>query len=185
MDMNEFLKERFMQEITTHLSVEDDPHFWMMAFETLLSDIEALYPEKRGKREIFIQLGACSHWLRPHQKRWTASGGFAWPQGYIQKCQDHIKNSRGPLGSGLPEFEWFVLLHWNREETEWQMVAPRFFGKKQIVFRAALPTRTRRHHQAAVHTIWMPGSPEQPEKKVVRFYGFRKKNHAWECVVAK
>lgn len=182
--MNNKLKERFMLEINPHLSAEDDPNFWVAAFDTLLADIEALYPEKDKKQEIFLQIGACSHWLRPHQQRWTASGGFAWPAGYLQKYQDHIKNSWGPIGSGPPELEWFVLIHWNREEKEWQMVAPKFFGKKKLVLRAALPTRTGRHMQAALHTIWTPGTPEQPHKRVVRFYGFRKRGKEWECVAA-
>ena len=180
--MNEELKQRFMQEVLPYLSAEDDTSFWITAFDTLLSDVEALYPEKSKKQEIFLQIGACSHWLRPHQKRWTASGGFAWPEGYLQKNQDHVKNSRGPIGGGLPELDWFVLAHWNREKKEWQLVAPKFFGKKRLVFRAALPTRTRRHRQAAIHTIWEPGSPEHPDKREVRLYGFRKRDQEWACV---
>jgi hypothetical protein len=62
--------------------------------------------------------------------RWTASGGFAWPEGYLQKYQDHVKNSRGPIGGGLPELDWFVLAHWNHEKKEWHLVAPKFLGKR-------------------------------------------------------
>lgn len=138
-------------------------------------DVDALHPVKDKKQEVFLQIGACSHWQRPHQTRWTASGGFAWPEGYLQKSEDHVKNSWGPIGSGLPEFDWFVLLHWDNAEQEWQVVAPKFFGKKRVVFRAALPTRTARHPQAAVHTIWIPGTPANAAKKEVRFYGFRKR----------
>jgi hypothetical protein len=180
--MNEELKQRFMQEVLPYLHAEDDTSFWVTAFDTLLSDIEALYPEKSKKQDIFLQIGACSHWLRPHQMRWAASGGFAWPNGYLQKYQDHVNNSHGPIGTGLPELDWFVLAHWNREKKEWQVVAPKFFGKKRLVFRAALPTRTRRHRQAAIHTIWTPGSPEHPDKREVRFYGFRKRDQEWACV---
>lgn len=113
--MNELLRERFRQQITPQLSDEDDSNFWMTAFDTLLSDIDALYPYKSKKHEVFLQIGACSHWLRPHQHRWTASGGFAWPEGYLQRYQDHIKNSWGPIGSGLPELEWFVLVESSRQ----------------------------------------------------------------------
>jgi hypothetical protein len=180
--MKELLKENFIKEIIPHLSTEDDVNFWLTAFDTLLSDVEALYPEKNKKQELFIQIGACSHWRRPHQHRWTAAGGFAWPDGYIQKYQDHIKNSWGPMGSGLPELEWFILLHWNHEEKEWQITEPKFFGKQRLVFRASFPTRTKRHMQAAVHTIWDPGTPERSDEKLVRFYGFRKRNQEWGCV---
>jgi hypothetical protein len=99
--MNEELKQRFIEEVLPYLSAEDDTNFWITAFDTLLADIEALYPEKTKKQEIFLQIGSCSHWLRPHQKRWAASGGFAWPEGYLQKYQDHVKNSPGPIGVGF------------------------------------------------------------------------------------
>jgi hypothetical protein len=149
-----------------------------------MSDIEALYPDKTKKQRIFLQIGACSHWRRPHQHRWTAAGGFAWPDGYLQKYEDHTKNSWGPIGGGLPELDWFVLIHWNGEEKKWQIVEPKFSGKKKLVFRAAFPTRTGRHQQAAIHTIWIPGTPDQPDKQATKFYGFRKKEQSWECVAA-
>jgi hypothetical protein len=88
----------------------------------------------------------------------------------------------GQLGSGLPEFDWFVVVHWNREAKKWQMVTPKFFGKKKLVFRIALPTRSLRHQQAAVHTIWSPGSPDRPDRKIEPLYGFRKLNGQWQCV---
>lgn len=182
--MNGLITERFVKEISPHLTAEDDANLWRAAFDTMLADIETLYPEKGKKHEVFLQIGACSHWLRPHQTTWTAGGGFAAPEGYLQKYIDHTKNSWGPIGSGLPEFDWFVVAHWNREEQEWEMVAPKFFGKKKLIFRAALPTRSRRHMQAAVHTVWMPGSPEDPAKRVTRLYGFRKQDEVWKCVAA-
>ena len=180
--MNEELKQRFLQEALPRLSAEDDANFWATVFDTLLTEIEAHYPEMSKKHELFLQIGACSHWLRPHQRRWTAAGGFAWPQGYLQKYQDHVKNSRGPIGGGLPELDWFVLLHWNHEKSEWQPIAPKFFGKNKLIFRAALPTRTERHRQAAIHTIWTPGSPEDPDQRKIGLYGFRKRDQEWVCV---
>ncbi|HSB12412.1 MAG TPA: hypothetical protein VLM38_23190 [Blastocatellia bacterium] len=183
--MDKRIRERFLQEVIPNLTAEDDANFWATAFDTLLSDIEALYPDKNQKQEVFLQIGACSHWLRPHQSRWTASGGFAWPEGYLQKYEDHTKNSLGPLGSGLPELDWFVLVHWNREQNEWEIVPSKFFGKSRLIFRAAFPTRTARHPQAAIHTIWIPRSPRIQDKKIVRFYGFRKHhNNEWACVAA-
>jgi hypothetical protein len=179
--MKEQLRDLFTREVMSRLSSEDDLAFWLMAFDTVLTDIDAARPGKT-KNEVFLQIGACCHWKRPHQTRWTAAGGFAGPVGYVQKCKDHVKNSQGPVGSGLPELEWFVLVHWNRQKSEWEMVPPKFFGKKRLVFRAALPTRTARHSKAAVHTIWTPGAPGRPDEKVVCFYGFRKVNQSWACV---
>jgi hypothetical protein len=148
--MNEELKQRFMQEVLPYLHAEDDTSFWVTAFDTLLSDIEALYPEKSKKQDIFLQIGACSHWLRPHQMRWAASGGFAWPNGYLQKYQDHVNNSHGPIGTGLPELDWFVLAHWNREKKEWQVVAPKFLGKRgwssALLYRRELDGIARRQY---------------------------------------
>jgi len=178
------ITERFVEQISPHLTAEDDTNFWRVAFDTMLADIETLYPEKGKKHEVFLQIGACSHWLRPHQMTWTAGGGFACPEGYLQYYADHIKNSWGPVGSGLPELEWFVLAHWNHETEQWDMVPPKFFGKRKLVFRAALPTRSGRHMQAAAHTVWMPGSPEDTDKKLIRFYGFRKQDDVWKCVAA-
>ena len=175
--------EHFLKAIASRLNVDDDETLWRVAFDTIVADIETLYPEK-GKNEVFLQIGACSHWLRPHQTTWAAGGGFAWPEGYLQKYRDHIKNSWGPIGSGLPELDWFVLVHWNRDTEEWEMVNPRFFGKKKLVFRVAIPTRSRRHMQAAIHTVWIPGTPEDPHKKVTRFYGFRRTKEFWKFVVA-
>jgi hypothetical protein len=181
--MKRLITETFLEAISPHLTANDDVNLWNAAYETIVADIETLYPEK-GKNEVFLQIGACSHWLRPHQMTWTAGGGFAWPEGYLQKYRDHIKNSWGPIGSGLPELDWFVLAHWNSAKEEWEMVIPKLFGKKKLVFRVAIPTRSLRHMQAAIHTVWIPGSPEDTHKKVTRFYGFRKKDESWKCVAA-
>jgi len=103
--MDEQIRDSFCQKVISHLTTEDDAGFWVTAFDTIMSDIEALYPDKTKKQKIFLQIGACSHWRRPHQHRWTAAGGFAWPDGYVQKYEDHIKNSWGPVGGGLPELD--------------------------------------------------------------------------------
>jgi len=29
-----------------------------------------------------LVVGACSHWVRPHNSRWNAAGGFVCPDGY-------------------------------------------------------------------------------------------------------
>jgi hypothetical protein len=158
-----------------HLGPDDDPEFWDTAVELLVSEIETETTEEITTRDIYLNLGACSHWLRPHQTRWTASGGFAWPTGY-----DGGTGSR----SGLPQFDWSVKFLLNKKLKIWEP-ADRFRGKRKLILRAALPTRTTRHDQAAVHTAWVPGPPVHPTKKRVRFYGFRKNQQAWTCVASQ
>jgi hypothetical protein len=180
--MENSLRAELEQAIKSHLSDDDDPKFWHVALDTLLTDIDLLKPEQCRKHEIFLQIGACSHYFRPNQARWTDGGGFAWPMGYIQKFQPGFGSQQGPIGTGLPELDWFVLVHLERPANKWQIVEPRFLGKRKLVFRAALPTRTRQHPQGAIHTIWVPGSPKRPDQKLECFYGLRKVHEQWKCV---
>src|SRR2546423_5152950 len=164
----------FESFILPYLTDEDDPDFWASAFDTLARDFEALYSLDAKKYEIFIQVGACSHWLRPHQTRWTAAGGFAAPVGY---------QGNSVYGDGLPEFDWFIILHRDQKENRW-VLTERFFGKRKLICRVALPTRTARHNQAAINAIWSPGTPSNPDKKLEAHYGFRKVNGEWKCVAS-
>lgn len=82
--------------------------------------------------------------------------GFAWPSGY---------GGSGFSKLGLPEFDWSILLYWNVFNKAWQPVE-KFAGKQRLLFRAALPTRTKQHKQATFHTLWSPGSPNRPKEKV-------------------
>lgn len=61
--------------IAQNLNAEDDPELWQVVIDTILADLQAA-------NGITVEIGRCSHWLRPHQTRWTADGGFAWPTGY-------------------------------------------------------------------------------------------------------
>lgn len=158
--------------IEPFLGPDDDSAFWNQAIHVLVSDIESEISERTPDRDIYLNVGACSHWLRPHQTRWTASGGFAWPTGYGGGTWSRI---------GLPQFDWSVKFLWDVNSETWEPVN-RFKGKKKLTFRAALPTRTTRHDQAAIHTMWEPGSPVHPTRKRVRFYGFRKHQQDWACI---
>ncbi len=162
----------YQQLILNHLLETDDPNFWLAAVTTLFSNVESELAEAQIKYPVYVQLGACSHWLRPHQTRWTASGGFAWPSGY-----GGGQYSR----SSLPEFDWSVILRWDTERLSWTPTE-KFTGKRRCLFRAALPTRTRKHQQAAIHTLWSPGKPSKPREKITCFYGFRKVDGDWLCV---
>lgn len=159
-------------DILTRLEPADDPRFWTLVIDALLNDVETELRQSSPKVAVYVQLGVCSRWLRPHQMRWTKAGGFAWPSGY-----GGGKDSR----LGLPELDWSVLLHWNVAQQTWQLVE-KFSEKRRLLFRVALPTRTTHHQQAAVHTLWSPGSPTEPKEKVRCFYGFRKVSGEWKAI---
>jgi hypothetical protein len=151
--------------IVEHLTTDDDPNFWDAATTRLLADAAAL--AAGGRKAVFAQIGCCHHWISPHHPiRWAADGGFAWPFGYD-------KTTTGWSYRAAPEFTWSELLHWNGEAWEGGRSS-----KRSLIFRIAMPARTARHLQAAIHTIWLPHAPHTREK-VVRLYGFRKRSGNW------
>ncbi len=142
------------------LDEDDDVEFWQVNLNHILSEVEK-------DTQVSVEVGRCSHWLRPHQSRWTADGGFAWPSGYGS-------GGGGVSYSALPQFDWSVVLEWT--ETSWKRV------KRQSIkhsLRVTIPSRTKRHQQAVVHTLWHTGR----EKEVV-FYGFRKQVYGWACTAS-
>ena len=151
--------------IAEHLTAEDDPVLWDLATNTILTDAAQLAQD--ADEAIFSQVGCCRHWIRPHQSRWTADGGFAWPMGYD-------KTTTGYSFTALPDLDWSIFLKWT--EVGWELGRT---GGRCLLLRIAVPARTARHLQAAVHTIWTPRSPGS-EEKVVQLYGFRKKDGIWQ-----
>ena len=149
--------------ISEHLTGDDDSELWDVATNTILSDIIHSNDPDAG---VVAEVGCCNHWIRPHQMRWKADGGFASPFGYD-------KTTTGFSFRALPEFEWSVLLR--RTGTTWESASTH--GRCRVL-RIAIPGRTARHLQAAIHTIWMPRS-RSGEEKLVRLYGFRKKGSTW------
>lgn len=154
---NTTIVEDLADEIGRHLGEEDDPELWAVALREILSDLDA-------QTGMMVEVGRCSHWVRPHQKRWTADGGFAWPEGY------------GRSGSwvgirSLPQFDWSLILRWTGGR--WEITRRQ---SVKYVLRVAIPSRTRRHLQAAVHTLWMT-----EKENHARFYGFRKRDDHWVC----
>lgn len=149
----------------------EDWEFWEEALSIIEFDANEEIDDYTS-RAIVMQLGVSSHWLRPHQTRWTADGGFAWPSGYIG----------GRWGMrGLPEFDWNFTLEWCPIEKHWILHDANWrIPKRHFLFRVTLPTRTLRHRQAVVHALWMNGTPGQPRKKQLSFYGFRKLNDGWQ-----
>lgn len=158
------------QTITEHLGSDDDPKFWSLAVDTILKD--AVFASQQTDDVIFAEIGCCRHWIRPHQSRWVDEGGFAWPFGYD-------KTTTGYSFRALPAFEWSVQLR--LKGFEW---TTEHFGGRCLRLRVALPGRTTRHLQAAVHTIWQPRLPSSKHKSI-QLYGFRKKCDLWQLTATR
>lgn len=156
--------------IKERLSAEDDPALWEQLLYVLAEDASMIESIKNGSG-FCIEVGRCSHWLRPHQTRWTDAGGFAWPAGYGD-------GGYGFSRTGLPGFDWSVILQFAWEPIGW--VSPEKSRAKRInSVRVAVPSRTTRHLQAAVHTLWAAGTLDARNKRAV-FYGFRSLDGSWE-----
>jgi hypothetical protein len=146
-----------VDSLPLHLRRGDDFELWRVALEHILREL----PKTPG---TLAQIGRCSHWLRPHQTRWTADSGFAWPTGYGS-------GTGGFSSNALPQFDWSVTLTWTGER--W---APAKDKSAKLALRVTIPSRTGWHQQAAVHTVWMTG-----REKETRFYGFRYEDDVWRC----
>jgi hypothetical protein len=160
--MRREVRVRPLDWLADRLGADDDPEFWRVALGYILAEATA-------RPDVLAEVGRRSHWLRPHQSRWTADGGFAWPSGYGS-------GSGGwyfPLA--LPQFDWSVVL--GGSGSEWAVVQRR---SVRTDVRIAIPSRTRRHRQAAIHTLWHLGR----EKELV-FYGFRRRDEGWACTASK
>ena len=164
----------FASRIGEHLRSDDDPDLWQTAMERIVADAELVCDRYRGKSEIFVQVGSCSHWMSPHNKgSWFPDVRFAWPTGY---------GSTGFRIYGLPEFDWF--LAWKRvlrEKSYWDPVQ-RIHGRRSLVLRVALPARTAKHVRAVAHALWIPGSPTCPKGQFLQGYAFAKEKGRWSWV---
>jgi hypothetical protein len=82
--------------------------------------------------------------------------------------------------SGLPGLDWRVILQFDPPLVNW--IVPSQLPTKRFNFvRIAVPARTTRHLQAAVHTLWSPGTLHAKDKRTI-FYGFRNLNGVWKLV---
>jgi hypothetical protein len=123
------------------------------------------------RTKLYAVIGSCSHWVRPHQSRWTVAGGFALPVGY--------GDGEGFL-RGLPNLDWSVTLQFDSGETGW-VVPEQPPTKRFKSVRLAVPTRTSRHRQAAVHAVWSRGTLDSKQKRTV-YYGFRNSVDGWKLL---
>jgi hypothetical protein len=163
----------FAGPIESHLKDDDDPRLWHTVIRTIIPEAQFLCHRYRGKGGIFAQIGCCSHWMSPHNKgTWFSDARFAWPTGY---------GDSGFTIFGLPEFDWSVSWNWTKQISGWVEVE-QIGGKRPLVFRVAVPARTARHVRAVVHTLWSPGSPTMPNKKLLDGYAFTRTNNDWRFI---
>lgn len=147
------------EAIEPKLVTDDDPELWRSALFVLADELAQRQTEESRSGAWAMVVGVCSHWVRPHNSLWYAGGGFVCPDGY----QDYV-----------PELDWSVIfLFRNREWT----LAKKLPGKNTKIFRVAIPARTARHKQAAIHSRWTPNTETV-------LYGFRKVADKWRCVAA-
>jgi hypothetical protein len=155
-------------ELFARLKQEDDPNLWETVAHTVLAQLNGV---ELDRVRIYAQIGACSHWIRPHGMRWAAGGSFAWPFGYNPTVT-------GWSYRALPQFDWSVTFEF--DGNAWKHVGKR--RPRSYLLRIAIPARTARHPQAAVHTVWIPRCPWMPKKvKPIQLFGFRRTEHGWEC----
>jgi hypothetical protein len=156
--------------IQKNLSVDDDPTLWEYILHAIADEASVLSVQG-GRSRLYMIVGSCSHWARPHQSRWTAAGGFAAPKGY--------GDGEGFL-RGLPSLDWNVTLQFDPIRRGWVCPQP-LPAKRFRSVRLAIPSRTKRLRQAAVHAVWSSGTLDAKHKQTV-FYGFRKSERGWKTV---
>ena len=157
MTINLEVPKSIWEAVRKNLHSDDDPRLWNAALGVLVDEFLQQRTARARNRDCVLTLGACRHWVRPHQSRWNAAGGFAWPEGY--------RNS-------TPELDWKVIFA--RSDGRWESLE-KLPGKKLVVLTVAIPARTAKHGQAAIHTRW--STSQEPV-----LFGFRKIQGAWECV---
>lgn len=143
--------------LASNLTSGDDPALWEEVLQSVAEEFTQHRPERMRVNGCALIIGACSHWNRPHQTRWTAGGGFAYPEGYKQR---------------FPVLDWSVTLL--LEGGNWR-AAEKLPAKGMKLFQIAVPSRTARHNQAAIQARWSTAA------RAILF-GFRKIAGKWQRV---
>ncbi|MCP4494500.1 MAG: hypothetical protein GY820_45455 [Gammaproteobacteria bacterium] len=163
---------QFEHIISHNFCEEDDPTLWQAAINLIFHEASFLARCAADSTSITAVIGCCSHWLRPHQTRWTADGGFAWPSGY---------GGRSYSRTGRPEHDWSTEFHWDPIGQIWSASKPDIIALERLVIRITVPARTSLHSQAAIPATWSKGTPVLPQKPIYQIYGFRKQSNQWNC----
>ena len=112
----------------------------------------------RGDEALLVEIGRCSHWIRP---KWKTDSGMTWPFGY-DPTVFHTGGKQAWSFRSLPHFDWS--LRWRIEPVS-GVCGPAVRGqptRRPLCHRICIPARTLRHPQATVHTIWTPGALRIP-----------------------
>src|SRR5437762_2999506 len=96
------------EAILKNLDADDDITFWKVALDSILSDFIAMGGET-------VEIGRCSHWLRPHQLPFGYGGGSYY---------------------GKPLFDWSVVLRWDGQD--WTLCTK----TRKSSLRVTIPSRT-------------------------------------------
>jgi hypothetical protein len=162
-------------DLTAKLTDDDDPALWEFALSLILGRTRADASLYVGKEAIIVQIGRCSHWIRP---KWKTASGMTWPCGY----NPTTSNLGGWAGNfrSLPAFDWSSKWRLDIESGALEPVQGQP-TRRPLCHRICLPARTSRHPQATVHTIWTPGSPDDSTRKWVILYGFERTERGWRC----
>ena len=71
--------QQVRDDIAANLTEDDDPALWEFALTTILGRTRADASLYTGKEAIIVEIGCCSHWIRP---KWKTASGMTWPFGY-------------------------------------------------------------------------------------------------------
>ena len=160
-------------DISPYLSDTDDPALWRAVLEIACGDISKEASKAQPTREVFLVVGPCSSWLRPHQTRWRVGDlEFAWPSGY---------GGVGYSRTGLPALDWCCSLQLS-QDTYTLVDTPRRFKRRHILLRIAIPARTTARRKASINMLWTPGTPSDLRRSVVRFLAFVRQDAHWRLV---
>jgi len=160
-------------DLAANLTEDDDSKLWEFALATILGRTRADASLYAGKEAILVQIGCCSHWIRP---KWKTLSGMTCTSGY-----DPTVFPTGVCGfNHLPAFDWSS--KWRLDPASGSLEP--MYGqptRRPLCHRICIPARTSRHPQATVHTIWTPGSPDNPKRKWLILYGFERTERGWRC----
>lgn len=155
--------------LSPRLDSEDDPRLWQDALDVIFGDLSPQAQDYEGKDAIVVEIGRCSHWIRPHWR--STKDGTRLPSGYDP-------TTTGYSFSSLPQFDWSLRWKCEPKSHDWSVTKGQP-SRRPLSYRIAIPAHSARHDQATVSAIWQPGSPRDPDTKLLVVYGFERNDNTW------
>ncbi len=163
--------QTILNDLSPHLQDDDDLQLWSAVLNVAIGDINRRFEASESTRDLYLLMGPCSKWLRPHQTRLLIHDReFAWPSGY-----GGTSYSR----SGLPELDWCCCFKRNQDQTFDNIDVPYKITNRKLAVRIAVPARSLGRHRASVNLMWTHGTPENPRRPIVRLLAFNKIDVNW------